>query len=49
MDPAGGRGNLLLAAVVMISAFAISFTVAWFLGYEQPDEAAVADITGESG
>lgn len=46
VEPAGGWGNLLIAAVVMITAFAISFTAAWFLGYEQPDQTTVDEITG---
>lgn len=48
VDPSGGWTNLLLAGAVMITAFAVSFTAAWILGYEQPTEDDVAEITGES-
>lgn len=44
----GGWSNPLKAVAVMITAFVISFLVAWFVGYEQPDDRTVADLTSTS-
>lgn len=41
-----GWDNLLRGISVMVVALAVSFGVAWLLGYEQPDSEAVARITG---
>lgn len=42
---ASGWGNLLLAAAVMLTAFAVSFAATWLLGYEQPDPDTIAEVT----
>lgn len=44
----GGLSNPLKAVAVMVTAFVISFIVAWFVGYEQPDDRTVADLTADS-
>jgi PTS system beta-glucosides-specific IIC component len=41
-----GWGNLLLAGAVMLTAFLVSFAGTWFLGYEQPDQTTVDEVTG---
>jgi beta-glucoside PTS system EIICBA component len=41
-----GGGNLLRAGAVMLTAFAVAFAAAWLLGYEQPDQGTVDEITG---
>lgn len=47
VDPDGGN-NLLLSFVVMIAAFAVAFAATWVLGFEQPDEEAIDQVTGET-
>lgn len=41
-----GWGNLLLAGVVMLTAFLVSFAGTRLLGYEQPDQDTVDEVTG---
>ena len=43
-----GWGNLVAGVAVVLSAFAVAFAVAWFLGYEQPTREQVEEVTGES-
>lgn len=42
-----GWGNLLRGGAVMLTAFLVSFAGTWLLGYEQPDQSAVDEITGD--
>ena len=41
-----GWGNLLPGAAVMLAAFVVSFGMARFVGYEQPDRETLDEITG---
>jgi PTS system beta-glucosides-specific IIC component len=41
----GGWGNLLLGGGVMLTAFLVSFAAAWFIGYRQPDQGTIDEIT----
>lgn len=47
VDPSGGN-NVVLAVLVMITAFAGAFVAAWLLGFEQPDQQTIAEVTGEA-
>lgn len=47
VDPDGGN-NLMLSILIMIVAFSVAFATAWFLGYEQPDQETIDQVTGEA-
>lgn len=47
IDPGGGN-NLLLAIVVMVVAFVVAFAAAWFIGFDQPDQETIDQVTGEA-
>ncbi|MGB3330612.1 MAG: PTS transporter subunit EIIC [Thermomicrobiales bacterium] len=47
VDPDGGS-NLLISFAIMIVAFVVAFVVAWIVGFEQPDEEAINQVTGET-
>lgn len=46
VEPNGSWDNLYVGFLVTAVAFAVSFVVAWIVGYEQPSREVVEEVTG---